>query len=312
MYDEIEGYIFRFIITGEYKYICINDGALEIRDGHFLNGSVFIGAPSCLMLNEEGVDDYEAIPRTNTLIVQNNAVSLNHEQSNEFVQLEYHPDFDEDIELLVFKHGDQYLDESLQFQDDPDRALIVQLAYLDTLNDYTAPDITPSPSGDQLVSADGVSLFTPDAKFKLSICGENGMCSTDLYEGFLIFGSHNYSQGITFRIDVDDDIYVRSAFGDIGYLGIGVDEETLSYEAAEHQQHNAFTVCDRCTNLYKIHLFDQKPQLNIKLIPTKYKSMFVISDGMYFYSVEFFKASYGEPLRVKTMDEATVFQFISL
>jgi hypothetical protein len=32
---------FRYIIIGEFKYVLLNEGRLEIHDGHYLNGSVF-------------------------------------------------------------------------------------------------------------------------------------------------------------------------------------------------------------------------------------------------------------------------------
>jgi hypothetical protein len=32
---------FRYIVIGEFKYVLLNEGRLEIRDGHYLHGSVF-------------------------------------------------------------------------------------------------------------------------------------------------------------------------------------------------------------------------------------------------------------------------------
>ena len=217
---------FRYIVTGEFKYVTENeDGSLSMHDGHFLNGTIF---------------------EDNNL-----------EESEE--------------EGLFYLHDK-----------------LVQLVYLDGINNFQPRELTPfTPS--PMVSADGIPLFSNKASFCFNIFNEPGNGSE--FDDKFVFGGEDFCQGISFEvIQEDNEVYIKSLItGDERYLCVDIVD-------GKH------TIC----------FTEGKPvDNNIKLIPGKHKGMFYIHDGTAYYKVDFYKASYGEFVRANSKDEATLLQFIS-
>lgn len=166
---------------------------------------------------------------------------------------------------------------------------IVQTVYLDPWNEFrplpflSAADLPEGPGLSPVVSADGIPIFTPGVSFAISIVGNSTMSSTSEFEGKLVFGSDNFTQGVDFEADATLGVLRSGLSGD--YLVLG---ETFE-------------------------LTPDEPTEPIGLVPVGRESMFVVRYGGVaggWYKIDFVKASYGEATRVDALEGATVFQLI--
>jgi hypothetical protein len=261
--EDVEGFEFRVIVTGEYRSVRIDRGRLVVDDDHYLNGSIFTVRNNAIICSGQ------------TLVMNNNSVMTG---EGARVVFETH-----DVGLLVFKCGDSYLNQSLQFQSGKDRALVVQIACIDPFDDYQPPDNAPDFIASPFVSADGVPLLTSSMQFCFNIVGET--CSAVEDQSKLIFNDDNYTQGFNFNlVEEDGDYYIKTSFN---HKYLGIVGNSVVY-------------------------LDERPQHNIALTAVRYPSMFVIGNGSQYYKVTFFKSNYGELIAVDDMAKATPLQFISV
>jgi hypothetical protein len=156
---------------------------------------------------------------------------------------------------------------------------------VDDLNDFQPRDLspfTPSP----IVSTDGIPIFTSKASFCIKLFSDVG--EVDEFDDKLVFRGNIFTQGMSFKFEQEDnEVYIQS---------LGEDD----YRYLCHQDN-------------KIYFTEDKPRdNNIQFVVGKHPGLFYLYDGEYYYIVRFYKASYGEVIRTDSIENATVFQLISL
>lgn len=272
--EDIEGFEFRFIVTGEYRSVHITGNRLVVNNDHYLNGSLFTVRRNSIIYSGQ------------TLVMIDNTIGIDGAESPRVTLESYYitEARERAAHLLVFKCGDYYLDRSLQFQNSKDEALVVQAACVDPFDDYQPPENVPERAdAGPLISADGVPLLTPNIQFCFNIVGET--CSAVEDQNKLIFNDDNYTQGFNFNmVRENNQFYVKTSFNH-KYLGI-LDNRVV--------------------------YLDETPQHNIIITSVHYPSIFVLGNGHNYYKITFYKSNYGELIPVDDIAKATLLQFISI
>lgn len=186
--------------------------------------------------------------------------------------------------LYVLEYDGCYLNDSLDLQDDMDQALVVQGMLLDEFNSMKVVNVDRF--DDEDVSADGVPL-REEYMFCFNMCEEEANLRE--FQDKLTFGSDHCIQGESFRLIDNNGVMIIQSVGTNRYLNISKEEGD-----------------------YSVFFTDDIPNHPISIVPVDEETVFVIGDGEYYYKVEFYKASYGELVRVSNIKKATRFQFISV
>jgi hypothetical protein len=164
---------------------------------------------------------------------------------------------------------------------------IVCMIDIDDLNDDSPRELTPF-TDSPMVSTDGIPILSRKAAFQFKLFNDIG--NAHEFENKLVFGSECFQQGMGFEfIQRENNIYIHS-------LG----------------ENDNRCLCP--TDDERVELSDEvTPENHIQLIPRgEYPGLFIMSDGEHYYQVQFYKGSYGEVECAEHMDDATLFQLISL
>lgn len=278
---------FRFLVTGRYIAVHYDGHNFALRSDHHLRGDLFYQS-----------DDEDKIIHNGTYI--------GHLQS--------HPDHQDDVFYIC--HGEQYLSQNASWTASIVDALKVEIHPMNRFADTSDINVLTSLSDPVIddhnpISADGVDLYHPDAWFCLypltGDCLWTGNAGN--FESELFFGGEIYSDGLYFRLSMHEG-QTRIRSGD-EFLSI-----TLGPNMAEHlpegcRQHNAWSKCPKCAHWYSLG-FQPEPKDCFTLIPRGLPSMFVLYDGAYYYRVSVLKSSYATPVRVERIEDASLFQFVSV
>ena len=159
---------------------------------------------------------------------------------------------------------------------------LVCIVNVDKLNNFQPRDLTPFTQS-SLISTDGIPIMTRKALFCIKIFDDIG--ETAEFDNQFIFRENIFTQGMLFRFV--DDLYIQSLeSNDNKYL---------------------------CHRDGTIHFTENKPvDNNVWFVAGKHSGLFYLYDGEHYYVVRFYTASYGEVEQVNNIDDATVFQLISL
>lgn len=281
--EENDGKSFRFIILATYACVLVDNTEISSRPYHHLNGSIFTiknipGATSLTLVTD---DDQLLVCQDNKLRVTSSMT-----QYNTRVIIEGYPDYINEIYYL--KYDNLYLNSCFEFQQNKDEALLFHIAAIDEVSrDFSRIISHPEAclTNTEYISVDGVDLFHTNVWFWLYLMNEGGLANAHEYHSELIFGSDLYYGGMLFRFKlINNNIVIESSEGYLGYN----------------------------SNDDKVYLFSSIPEFPLSIIPVKLRSMFVITDGLCFYYVDFVKASFGTLTRVSNLEEASTFQFVSI
>lgn len=277
---------FRFIVTGHYLALHHNGSNFELRRDYHARGALFYLS-----------DDETGIIHSRVYVGV----------------LEEHPDYDGDV-FYICKES-QYLTLDGQWTDSINDAIKVQL---DPMGDYgddepPLPPSLPNPiiDADNPISADGIDLYHPDKYFCLYPITGDCLWTGDAgeFQGTLFFGGNPYSIGMGFQLfRHEGKTRIRSYDGK--YLTVMMDAEVAAYLDEGCKEHTRLSRCSRCTRCYTIG-FSSQPEECLSLVPRGLPTMFVLYDGLFYYTVDALKASYASVRRVEDIDEATLFQFVA-
>ncbi|KAL7746535.1 hypothetical protein RI367_008062 [Sorochytrium milnesiophthora] len=295
---------FCLIVSGRYAAVVATETSLEIRPGHHLSGAIF------RQLEPLRYDDkLVCVDEAGRLAL---VPEIDSPSPEVYVTLEDHPHRG-DYQVMV--HNGRYLNGDLAFQPNIGQALLLQEDRLEMFPNHTAPVFDqPVLDPSHLISANGVDVYHPDASFRLRMGNVHDYIydwpevydSDDGYVG-AGFGYEDYKYGPMFRLEViDGDTYLRA---DEKYLGIGLINPTdsLTWSCQHHTSH---TRCNFCSSNYGLMFFTHPPEHNVQMVPVA-ADTFILYDGMYYYAVEYVKATVGFSDRVDR-DSATRFQFVSI
>lgn len=129
-------------------------------------------------------------------------------------------------------------------------------------------------------------------------------------DDMLIFLGETYSYGLPFKITMHEG-KTRIVSGDGKFLTVKIPADLVKYAEEECRQHTASTRCSRCDRTYTIG-FVSEPRDCITLVPHGLPSMFVFYDGVFYYPFDVLKASYADLRRVERIEDASLFQFVSV
>jgi hypothetical protein len=278
---------FRFIVTGKYLAVRYEDNSFTLHSDYHGHGSLFYLS-----------DDETHIIRDQTYVGQLNS----------------HPIHKDNVFHIC--RGLQYLSRDGRWTGNIDEALNVQIDPEDP-DSVDNADNTPILSlpepinySTHPVSADGIDLYHPDKQFALYPLTRDGLWYGDAgnSNNKLIFGANPYSAGLPFQLSIHEG-RTRIRANDDMYLTVFMEEDLLPYLKEECRQHSRVSSCADCSTWYSLG-FRSEPDDCLAMIPRGLQSMFVLYDGVFYYSVNILKASYAETKRVKHIEEASLFQFV--
>ncbi|KUL87860.1 hypothetical protein ZTR_03198 [Talaromyces verruculosus] len=278
---------FRFLVTGRYIAVHCDGQNFELQRNHHLRGDLFY------LSNDE-----EKIIHNSTYIGH----------------LKSHSDHRDDVFYIC--RGEQYLSQSGSWTASIFDALKCEIHPMNTFDDPSNVNILTSLSDPVIddhnpISADGIDLYHPNASFCLYPLTGDCLWTGDAgeFQSELFFGGDIYSNGQIFRLSVNDG-KTRIQSGDM-FLSVTLGPDMAEYLPEGCRQHNAWSKCLECANWYSLG-FQSMPEDCFTLIPRGLPSMFVLYDGAYYHRVSVLKASYARTERVELIEDASLFQFVSV
>lgn len=279
---------FHFLVTGQYIAVHYDGQNFALHSNHHLRGDLFY-----LSDNEEKII--------------HNGTYIGH--------LTSHPDHRDDVFYIC--REEEYLSQSGSWTASISDALKVEIHPFNTYDDPSDINILTALSDPVIndqnpISADGVDLYHPNAHFCLYPLNGDCLWTGDAgeFNDELFFGGDIYSNGQIFRLSVNDDGKTRIRSGD-KFLSITMAPDKAEYLPEECRQHNAWSKCEKCARWYGLG-FQSDPEDCFTLIPRGLPSMFVLHDGAYYHRVSVLKASYATTERVERIEDASLFQFVSV
>ncbi|EEA21246.1 hypothetical protein TMatcc_009348 [Talaromyces marneffei ATCC 18224] len=278
---------FRFLVTGQYIAVHYDGQNFELHTNHHLCGDLFYLS-----------DDEEKIIHNGTYIGH----------------LKSHSDYRDDVFYIC--RGVQYLSQSGSWTASILDALMFEIHPMNIFDDLSNVNVLTSLSDPVIndhnpISADGVDLYHPNAYFCLYPLTGDCLWTGDAgdFKSELFFGGDIYSNGQTFRLSMNDG-KTRIQSGD-RFLTVTLRPDTTEYLPEACRQHNAWSKCPKCAHWYSLG-FQSVADNCFTLIPRGLPSMFVLYDGAYYHRVSVLKASYATTDRVERIEDASLFQFVSV
>ncbi|KAL7746426.1 hypothetical protein RI367_008228 [Sorochytrium milnesiophthora] len=283
--EEEDVHTFRFIVVE--RYMALHAGPVFSGTArHHLSGDVF-------ELSEGRIERDDLVLRTA-------GAGLPAVLSQDGLPVALHRvDADTGTEYML-RAGSLYLDDHFVFSE---RSPFTLRFRLDAFEEYEQMD---DPGIPRMITANGVDVFRQNVGLRIRIVG----CTqgeADWYENEFILGSAHYASGRPVSIQHIHDRFLLLV--ESKYIS-----PFLIYPSSipsSCRLHGTESRCSACIDHYSIVKSETLPTHPVfaLLLPTS-ASVFVLSDGTYYYKVDFVSINYGTFRRVENATDATRFELL--